>query len=288
MSHLGPATKPFEIMSIDTIGGFSGSRSTKRYLHLLVDHYTRYAFITTSKTQSANDFIKLVKTILETDGIGIILADQYPGINSKEFKKFLKENKVKLILTATDSPFSNGLNERLNQTLVNKIRCKMNEKKEKKAWTTIARECVDKYNETEHTITGFSPKYLIDGTNVTALPEELKRTTDKDEWIRDRRLAYENTIKSHNYNKKLFDKNRKQHTFNVGDTAYIKNGNRLNRKKLDELYIGPLQIVEKISNSIYKVNTGKKKTESTLYHITKLIPTMEEEEETEEKDLNES
>lgn len=212
MSHLGPATKPFEIMSIDTIGGFSGSKSTKRYLHLLVDHYTRYAFITTSKTQSANDFIKLVKTILETDGIGIILADQYPGINSKEFKKFLKENKVKLILTATDSPFSNGLNERLNQTLVNKIRCKMNEKKEKKAWTTIARECVDKYNETEHTITGFLPKYLIDGTNVTALPEELKRTTDKDEWIRDRRLAYENTIKSHNYNKKLFDKNRKQHT----------------------------------------------------------------------------
>lgn len=98
MSHLGPATKPFEIMSIDTIGGFGGSRSTKRYLHLLVDHYTRYAFITTSKTQSANDFIKLVKTVLETDGIGIILTDQYPGINSKEFKEFLEENKIKLIL----------------------------------------------------------------------------------------------------------------------------------------------------------------------------------------------
>ena len=29
MSHLGPATKPFEIVSIDTIGGFGGSRSTK-------------------------------------------------------------------------------------------------------------------------------------------------------------------------------------------------------------------------------------------------------------------
>jgi len=39
MSHLGPATKPFEIVSIDTIGGFGGSRSTKRYLHLLVDHF---------------------------------------------------------------------------------------------------------------------------------------------------------------------------------------------------------------------------------------------------------
>lgn len=56
LSHLGPAKKPFEIVSIDTIGGFGGSRSTKKYLHLLVDHFSRYAFILTSKTQSANDF----------------------------------------------------------------------------------------------------------------------------------------------------------------------------------------------------------------------------------------
>lgn len=61
MSHLGPATKPFEIISIDTIGGFGGSRSTKKYLHLLVDHFTRFAFILTSKTQSSGDFIKLVR-----------------------------------------------------------------------------------------------------------------------------------------------------------------------------------------------------------------------------------
>lgn len=50
MSQLGPATYPYEIVSIDTIGGFGGSRSTKKYLHLLVDHFTRYAHILTSKT----------------------------------------------------------------------------------------------------------------------------------------------------------------------------------------------------------------------------------------------
>ncbi|CAK1581637.1 unnamed protein product [Parnassius mnemosyne] len=126
MSHLGPATKPFEIVSIDTIGGFGGSRSTKKYLHLLVDHYTRYAFILTSKTQSANDFIKLITNITETEDIGIILTDQYPGINSKDFKKFLNDKRIPLVFTAVNAPFSNGLNERLNQTLVNKIRCKIN------------------------------------------------------------------------------------------------------------------------------------------------------------------
>ena len=64
MFHLGPAGNPLEIVSIDTIGGFSGTRSTKKYLHLLVDHFTRYAWITTSRTQNAGDFIKLVKKLL--------------------------------------------------------------------------------------------------------------------------------------------------------------------------------------------------------------------------------
>ena len=80
----------------------------------------------------------------------------------------------------------------------------------------------------------------------------------------------ENTIKSHNYNKKQFDKHRKEHEFNVGDWVYVENGNRLNRKKL-ELKIRPYQILEKISTSIYRIDTSYKKSDSNLFHITKLI-----------------
>lgn len=284
MSQLGPATKPFEIMSIDTIGGFGGSRSTKKYLHLLVDHYTRYAFIATSKTQNASDFIKLTKIVLETDEIGIILTDQYPGINSREFKQYLQDNNVTLIFTAVNTPSSNGLNERLNQTIVNKIRCKINEKNNKRTWTTIARECIQKYNETEHSVTGFAPKYLLDGTDVSSLPNEIKTIHKEDKWIADRRLALENTIKSHKYNKKIFDRNRKILELEIGDSVFVENGNRLNRKKLDELIIGPFKVVEKISNSIYRIDTGNTKTESTLFHITKLQPVTTEVEEDEDEE----
>lgn len=94
MSQLGPVTNPFEIMSIDTIGGFGGSRLTKRYLHLLVDHFTRYAYMVTSKTQNSSDFIKLVENVTKDNDIGMILTDQYPGINSKEFKHFLEEKDI--------------------------------------------------------------------------------------------------------------------------------------------------------------------------------------------------
>lgn len=51
----------------------------------------------------------------------------------------------------------------------------MNENKGRKAWTTAAHECVRKYNETVHTVTKFSPKYLLEGTNTSILPNELSQ-----------------------------------------------------------------------------------------------------------------
>lgn len=273
MSQLGPATKPFEIISIDTIGGFGGSTSTKKYLHLLVDHFTRFAYILTSKTQNSKDFIKLMEKATENQEVGMVLSDQYPGINSKEFKQYLDSKHIPIVFTAVNAPFSNGLNERLNQTLINKIRCKMNEKK-KLTWTTIAHECTKRYNDTEHTITGFAPKYLLEGKNITILPSELKQNKTHSELLQDRKLALENSIKSHNYNKQKFDKKRRDYEFNIGDLVYVENGNRLNRKKLDELKIGPYKVLEKISNSIYKIDTGHSKSQSNIFHITKLVPTQ--------------
>lgn len=272
MSHLGPATKPFQICSIDTIGGFGGSRSTKKYLHLLLDHFTRYAYILTSSTQNANDFIKLIRNCTESDDIELLLSDQYPGIHSKEFKRFLDEKNIPIIFTAVNSPFSNGLNERLNQTLVNKIRCKINEHDTKRAWTTVAHNCVQKYNETEHTVTGYAPKYLLYGTDVRILPNDLKQKKTDHDLILARKNALENTIRSHNYNKTIYDKNRKHMDFKVGDTVFVENGHKLNRKKLDELKLGPYRIIEKISNSIYKINTDHKRSESNFFHISKLTP----------------
>lgn len=156
MSQLGPADKPFQIISIDTIGGFGSNRSSKKYLHLLMDHFTRYAYISYSKTQLAKDFIKLVDQVLKNNKVEILLSDQYPALKSKEFKKYLKDHSVDLIFTAVDAPFSNGHNEKLNQTLVNRIRCALNSKK-RMAWTTVAIDCVKAYNSTNHTVTGYSP-----------------------------------------------------------------------------------------------------------------------------------
>ncbi|GBP71529.1 hypothetical protein EVAR_50589_1 [Eumeta japonica] len=80
-------------------------------------------------------------------------------------------------------------------TLVNKIRCKINERNNKTAWTTIAHTCVNKYNDTVHTVTGFTPRYLLEGTEVSFLPEELKQSKTAEDWMIARKIAFENSVR---------------------------------------------------------------------------------------------
>lgn len=155
---------------------------------------------------------------------------------------------------------------------MNKIRFKINELEKKKAWTTAAHECVLKYNEIVHTVTKFSPKYLMEGTETTLFPKELEKNRYRN-LEEDRKKALQNIIKYDEYNKKLYDEDRIDHEFKVGDMVYVENGNRLNRRKLDELRIGPFAIKEKISKTIFRIDTGYRKEESNLFHYSKLIPT---------------
>ena len=267
LSQLGPATEPYEIMSLDTIGGFARNRSPKKYLHVLADHFSRYAYVYPSANQQAKDFIKLLEPIVKKNKIKILLADQYAGINSKEFQSFLKRHHIKMIFSATDCPFSNGLNERLNQTLVNRIRCKIQENKNQ-PWSKVAMKCTDEYNSTIHSVTKFSPLYLLRGKEESILPSELQIQRDLTE---DRKQAIENSLKYHRVNKTRVDKKKKNIILKENDMVYVERGNKLNRNKLDPIRSGPYKIINKISKTIYEVEDEKNR-QPKLYHISKLIP----------------
>lgn len=274
MGQLGPATRPFEIMSLDTIGGFAGKRSTKKYLHLLVDHFTRYTYILTSRNQNASEFIKLIEKVHNENPVGTLLTDQYGGLSANEFEDYLEEKGITHIFTAVDHAASNGLNERTGQTIVNRIRCRINEKKDKIGWCTVAARCVKEYNQTIHSSTGFAPNYLLNGIQTELVPKEFIQPSDL---MKDRELALVRSNKIHEKNKKYFDKNKVKGSFEVGDSIYVENGNKLNRKKLDEIRVGPYKISRKISETVYEVDTGKKTHNKRLYHCSKMIKIQEKE-----------
>ncbi|XP_046602694.1 uncharacterized protein LOC107224055 isoform X1 [Neodiprion lecontei] len=270
LSQLGPAKEPFEIISIDTIGGFKGNKSTKKYLHLAVDHFTRFTYIVTSKTQMAKDFINLIKKIEKNGNIKLILSDQYPGINSTQFKQHLSKQNIALVFTAVDCAFSNGLNERTNQTLVNRIRCRIYEHREK-SWPQIAEECTQDYNNTIHSSTGFTPNYLLTGSNKSFLPDELN-DNNLSNLISNREIAFRRSKQIHDQNKEYYDKNVKRIDYKVGDLVYVQSVNKLNKDKLDPIRTGPFRIKKKISDVMFLLNSRARKNESNIFHASKLVP----------------
>lgn len=267
---LGPPSAPFEIMSLDTIGGFSSDTSPLRYLHLLVDHFSRFAYILCTKGQSAHDMISLVDSVQTNHPIGILLTDQYGGLSSKEFNSYCKSSNISHVFTAVDSAFSNGLNERLNQTLVNRIRCIKNDPSSPSFsdWSTIADKCVQLYNDSPHSVTSFPPSYLLTGLLPSILPSSLHPSPDI---TRDRKIAFDRSVRFHAYNKSLYDASKNDVLFNVGDSVLVDNGNRLNRDKLDPLRIGPFVISRKLSNNVFELIVNSGPLGKRLYHASKLL-----------------
>jgi len=139
-----------------------------------------------------------------------------------------------------------------------------------RSWSAIAQDCVAEYNKTSHEVTGFSPDYLMNGGSQQVVPVELFK--DSTDWKADRKIAFENSKRSFLKNKNRVDKNRREWEFKVDDLVYIRNGSKLNRKKLDEIRSGPFKILKKISNLIFEIQTGRKRKDSALFHSNKLFP----------------
>jgi transposase InsO family protein len=267
---LGPASAPYEIMSLDTVGGFKNNNSSLNYLHILVDHFSRHAFILCSKGQTVKEMISLVDLVHKNYPIGTLMTDQYGGLSSDEFRSYCSTSGITHVFCAVDCAFSNGLNERLNQTLVNRIRCTKHDKSvsPKKSWAAVASKCVQQYNDSPHSVTKFPPSYLLTGKPVSIIPNVLTHPPDVSS---DRAIALKNSIRYHNYNKKRYDACKNPIDFSVGDFVYVDNGNKLNRNKLDKLRIGPFPIVDRVSNNVFLVETGNGPFSKRLYHSSKLL-----------------
>ena len=268
MSELGPSRRPLSIISIDTVGGLTGRGAKRKYLHLATDHATRFCWYRASATQKADDFVKLIRQTGNPKEIDIVLLDQYSGQDSRELKRFMKENDILPIYTPVDHAESNGRIERIGQTIVNRLRCRVNEPGETRRWSSLIGSVVKQYNNTMHSATGFPPALLLNGkVEIPVSPREPPVDLDKA-----RATAYENSRKHHDQNKKRVDRRRAKHEFRVGDRVVVKLTSDLNRKKLDELRSGPFEIVRIISDSVFELNTGKKKRINNVFHANALRP----------------
>src|SRR5699024_4653154 len=129
------AREPFDVVSIDTVGGFSGFGSAKRYWHIAIDHHTRYVWAVASSRQAYTDFTNLMSKVLEDGTPKLILTDQYPALTSSTFRSYLEGKGIELAHIPPNSAHSNGRVERVNLTLTDNLRSCYNDAQNKiKNW----------------------------------------------------------------------------------------------------------------------------------------------------------
>lgn len=255
LSKLGPAQKPLEVVSIDTVGGLH-CNSTKSYLHIAIDNFTRYVWVYASSTQTVKDFEKLINLITEDAGKPeIILCDMYSALKSNRFEKFLTDRDIKLVLTPPNAAQANGMVERVNQSLIVNLRCRLYDLEHEKAWPTVIKRVVDDYNNIEHSVTKFSPSYLLTGRERSIALAECEEPIDLEGA---RKLALINTINDNKRNANYYNKGRVECELEVGMFCYFRNRQKPNLDKLDCLYEGPGLITGKSGAHTYKVHYNGK------------------------------
>ncbi|GFW05433.1 retrotransposable element Tf2 protein type 3 [Trichonephila clavipes] len=201
-----------------------------------------------------------------------ILSDRNTAFTSSKFKHFLKHNNIIQLLTTSHRPQTNGKVERINQTIITRLKCESSNSSNKVPWTKILEKVTHQYNQTPQTITGFPPTYLMYGN----LPFEISL---KDNEIyppleEARKLAKERTEQYYKINKIRYDKKFQEADFKVGDLVMYEEFQYPNTKKLSHPYSGPYTVLRKCSDVLFEIDrpNALNKTDTELVRLRHFHP----------------
>ncbi|UYV76631.1 hypothetical protein LAZ67_14001532 [Cordylochernes scorpioides] len=268
LSQPPESKEPFDLLSLDTIAGFAKYGNTKIYLHVVVDHFSRYAWAFPSKSTSTTTYQQVLKRVLQDGSPKRLLTDRAPAFTSPKFRSFLLNRNIHPLLTTSNNPQANGLCERLNATLTGKLRL-LHLENPKVAWTKLVKKVTLIYNKTPHSTTGFPPIYLMFGI----LPPEISNhNTPYPDIDKARKIAHTRTQNKHLQDKNTYDQRHKQPHFEVGDLVLVKLYHHPNTGKLAPYFTGPHTILEIISPNVVRIDRPNQplQRDTDTIHVNKL------------------
>lgn len=261
---LQAATQPFERFGIDTIIlGRSAAATAKKVIINFVDHFSRFVWSFACKDNSTNCLINCLDTIIKASGRkpSLVVTDQGKNYVSKDFRKWLENHDIKWRVSSPYHPQTNGMVEKMNHSLVVRLRIKCHEKKNLK-WSSHLPDVVSELNATPHEITGFSAEYLMYGNgqpcdfNGTSIPLEQARA-----------LALKRTQDFQEAMKEKYDRKHRILELHPGDLVVEEvAANHPDLKKLDPRFKGHLQVVSQKGPNTYlllNMDTGKEQIMNT-------------------------
>ena len=230
------ATQPLEIIHLDhlTLEPCKGQHES---VLVVTDHFTRYAQAYAVKNQTALTTAKVLwEQFLRHYGFPQkILTDQGPGFESQLFQELMNMARIEKLRTTSYHPQTNGQCERFNSTLMNMLGTLTPD--QKKDWKSHLLTMCHAYNSTQHSVTGFSPYFLMFGRHLR-LPIDYQLGINRDNLAQPSKFQFVNKLSERlheayakaealaqqeaNRQKKLYDRRSKDVVLYPGDLVLVR------------------------------------------------------------------
>ena len=265
LQPLPSPSSPLELVSMDTIiMGNAAVNTHAKNIQVLIDHNTRFIWAHATPKNTFHTVRSVLTNIFKSNPWPKnILTDRGTNFTAKQFRTFLSSHNTKHLLTTSYHPACNGMCEKANRTLKERLVIAHHENPKRK-WSTLLDDVIRQYNQTVHDVTGFSPSYLMFGISPPSFtadsPSPLLPLEEA------RKVAQERTIKHQQMKKKSFDVKHHDPHFSIGDLVKRSiPANHPSSNKLSPHFTGPFIIVSQPHPNTYVIQnqeTGQKSHEN--------------------------
>ncbi|XP_058987852.1 uncharacterized protein LOC131806936 [Musca domestica] len=251
---------PFRSINIDHMGPFPKSKKGNQYVFLIVCSFSKYTIIKPTRNTKTAPVITALREVMSIFGQPRrIVSDKGTAFTSKEFQQFVEYNGIQHVQTAVRTPRANGQAERINQTVLNALKCLVGDTKE---WDTETTTIQWSINSQLNATTKFSPNDLIFNFSLRDVSYNriIQAVGDEERENFDVRViqqqAVANIQKQKEKWKARFDSRHSKPTqYKEGDLVVIDTVPQPTGEshKLDARYKGPYIVTKIIGNDRYLV-----------------------------------
>lgn len=157
-------SRPFSEISLDWMSGLPKTVRKNDSVLNVIDRFSKWAIIIPcDKKMTSQKLIDILyEHVFSWVGLPVrIIGDRDTRLTADRMRALCKGLHVKLALSASYRPQTDGSTERFNRTFLSMLRTCCN--KDPKNWDKAIPSLRYAYNNTVHTATGFTPHYLLFG-----------------------------------------------------------------------------------------------------------------------------
>jgi transposase InsO family protein len=271
---------PLERIHMDILGPLPETKNGNKYILMIIDQFTKWIECFPLPNQKAEIIAKnFVDNVICRLGCPLELhTDQGKNMDGTIMHQICELLQIAKTRTTPYHPASNGQVERYNRTLLQALRCYIENKQD--TWDEYLQQIAGAIRACKNRQTGFTPNEMMMGRDVLQPINLFLGTSDNGEdkdintYVKDlksklesiHREARENLKTSQNRQKRDYDLRSVHNTYGVGDVVYKTNSATAIGKspKLKSPWKGPYVITEIKSPVLYRIKDRKK--EEVIHH----------------------